>query len=103
MSKNSITYVLKEWYRMNLYDILTHMKRQRKKLRYLTREPTRQSCHHITLGQKLDHRNSKLSSLLEFVTFSHDDRERYFTCEHKKGFVLITRKHNFQFATDIYA
>ena len=71
------------------YDILTHMKRQRKKLRYLTREPTRQSCHHITLGQKLDHRNSKISSLLEFVSFS-DDRERYFTCEHKKGFVLIT-------------
>ena len=84
MSKNSTEYVLKP----RLYGILTHMKRQRKKLRYLTREPTRQSCHHVTLGQKLDHRNSKISSLLEFVSFS-DDRERYFTCEHKKGFVLI--------------
>ena len=78
------------------------MKRQRKKLRYLTREPTRQSCHHVTLGQKLDHRNSKISSLLEFVSFS-DDRERYFTCEHKKGFVLIIQKRTFQFKTEICA
>ena len=78
------------------------MKRQRKKLRYLTREPTRQSCHHVTLGQKLDHRNSKISSLLEFVSFS-DDRERYFTCEHKKGFVKSLKSIFFQFDTEIYA
>ena len=45
---------------------------------------TRQSK---TLGIVLNSaENTRLSNLIEFVSFTDDDQERYFTCEHKKGY-----------------
>ena len=42
-----------------------------------------------TLGIVLNRDNTGLSNLIEFVSFTDDDQERYFTCEHKKGYFQI--------------